>query len=77
MGRVRTSASIPTIPAGSLQAFFGTQTALTATYLPVLTSGRVRFSVKLATAIHLGGVVTYTGAGPLGLYGFIGARRMR
>lgn len=71
------SATIPTIPAGSLQSFFGINIALAAANLPVLTSGRVRFDVSAPTTIYLGGIVTFTGAGPLGLYGFIGARRMR
>lgn len=72
-----TAGERPTVPAGSLQSFFGINIALAAANLPVLTSGRVRFSLAAETEIHLGGIVTFTGAGPLGLYGFVGARRMR
>jgi hypothetical protein len=73
----KVSATIPTVPAGSLQSFFGINIALTSANLPVLTSGRVRFSLSATTTIYLSGIVTFTGTGPLGLYGFIGARRMR
>jgi hypothetical protein len=72
----KTSVTLPTVPAGSLQSFFGINIALTAN-LPVLTSGRVRFSLSAPTTIYLSGQVTFTGAGPIGLYGFVGARRMR
>jgi hypothetical protein len=33
--------------------------------------------LSATTTIYLSGIVTFTGTGPLGLYGFIGARRMR
>ena len=72
-----TSATKPTIPAGSLQSFFGIQIATTSANLPVLPSGNVRFNVAVATTVYLSGILTFTGAGPLGLYGYVEARRIR
>lgn len=72
-----TSATKPTIPAGSLQSFFGIQIATTSANLPVLPSGNVRFNVAVATTVYLSGILTFTGAGPLGLYGYLEARRQR
>ena len=71
------SATKPTIPAGSLQSFFGIQIATTSANLPVLPSGNVRFNVAVATTVYLSGILTFTGAGPLGLYGYVEARRIR
>ena len=71
------SATMPSVPAGSLQSFFGIQIQLTSSFLPVLASGHVRFSVATPTPVYLSGLVTYTGSGPIGLYGFLGARRVR
>jgi hypothetical protein len=71
------SAAFPTVPAGSLQSFFGINIALVAAHLPVLASGKVRFSLAATTPIYLSGLVDYTGTGPIGLYGYIDARRAR
>lgn len=71
-----TSAAMPTVPAGSLNSLFGINIALTA-QLPVLTTGKVRFSIATTTTIYLSGLTTYTGTGPIGLYGYIDARRAR
>jgi hypothetical protein len=72
-----TSATFPTVPAGSLQSFFGINIALVAAHLPVLASGKVRFSLAAPALIYLSGLVDYTGTGPIGLYGYIDARRAR
>jgi hypothetical protein len=71
------SATFPSVPAGSLNSLFGIQIALVATNLPVLTTGKVRFSFATATTVYLSGLTTFTGAGPIGLYGYIDARRAR
>jgi len=72
-----TSALMPTVPAGSLNSLFGINIALVAANLPVLTTGKVRFSLAATTTIYLSGLVTFTGTGPIGLYGYIDARRAR
>ena len=72
-----TSATKPTVPVGSMQSLIGIQIATTSANLPVVPSGRVRFNVAVATTVYLSGILTFTGAGPLGLYGYIEARRIR
>lgn len=71
------SATFPSVPAGSLNSLFGINIALVATNLPVLTTGKVRFALAATTTIYLSGLTTFTGAGPIGLYGYIDARRAR
>ena len=72
-----TSATKPTVPVGSMQSLIGIQIATTSANLPVVPSGRVRFNVAVSTTVYLSGILTFTGAGPLGLYGYIEARRIR
>jgi hypothetical protein len=71
------SVTQPPSPQGNLFSIIGISYQTTGGKLLVANSGLMRVLRSEPTTVYLSGNVQYTGSGSLGLYGFIGARRMR
>jgi hypothetical protein len=71
------SVTQPPSPQGNLFSIIGINYQTVGGSLLVINTGLMRVLSSTPRTVYLSGNVQYTGSGSLGLYGFIGARRMR
>jgi hypothetical protein len=64
-------------PLGSLTSMSGMSYSPASGFPPILNTGRMRLLIDAVTTVYLGSTIIFTGPGPLSLYGYIGARRIR